>query len=130
MGEGGRESGSPALKGGAVKKYGTIDREGFAHPKVRRPEAITIDGCCTIEATSAKVMALQGDAQLRVVEGPGYRAEISFGFAEGDGDFAGRSIARKSIDGVVLRRLSDTGEKLGPGCRSSCDLAGGCPRPC
>ncbi len=110
-GEGSRHRDSPAPKDGEVKKYGTIDRADFAHPRIRRPDAVTIDGCCTIEAGSAKVSTPQSDAQLRIVEGTGYRAEVSFGFSEGDVDPAGHSTVQRTVDGVVLRRLSDPGRE-------------------
>lgn len=105
-GEGSRESGSSAPTDGSVKKYGTIDPSDFAHPKINRAGAITIEGCCTFDPAAAKVTKLQSDAQIRVIEGPGYRAEISFGFADGSSFLINRSIAQRTIDGVVLRSMT------------------------
>lgn len=87
---------------------GPVGTEYSIHPRNRGGDRLLIAGCCTFDVGSARIIKLEGDVDGRMVEGDGYRVEISFGNGMARRPLSAATYSTLNIDGVALRRFRPT----------------------
>ena len=92
---------------------GPVGTEYSIHPRVKVGDRLLIEGCCTFDVGRARITKLEGDVDGHMVEGNGYRVEISFGNGLARRPLSAAVLSTLSIDGVALSkfRLANPGRK-------------------
>lgn len=84
---------------------GPVGTEYSIHPRNVTGDRLLIAGCCTFDVGRARTTKLEGDVDGRMVEGDGYRVEISFGNGLARRPLSTAALSTLNIDGVTLRKF-------------------------
>ena len=84
---------------------GPVGTELSVHPRNVAGDRLLIAGCCTFDVQDAQVTKLEGDVDGRMVEGNGYRVEISFGNGLARRPLSTTAPSTLNIDDVTLRKF-------------------------
>ncbi len=84
---------------------GPVGTEYSIHPRNVAGDRRLIAGCCTFDVGQARITKLEGDVDGRMVEGEGYRVEISFGNGLARRPLSAAAPSTLNIDGVTLRKF-------------------------
>jgi hypothetical protein len=92
---------------------GPVGTEYSVHPRFNADGRTIVEGCCSFAAAGTSIRRLEGDVDGRELEGPGYRALISFGNGLARADEPGPPTTISQVDGVTLEKRVVEGGKAG-----------------
>jgi len=92
----------------------------YKHPIFKAANRLMIPGCCSFAVGDAKVDELNGDVIGRLVRGPNFEIEISFGTRLAPLNPAYRVASTNRVDGVAVERLLNKDQ---PGIRAVIPLS-------
>jgi hypothetical protein len=104
---------SPPAEERTPQISGPVGLEYSIHPRFEAEGRTVVEGCCSFAAAGASIRKLEGDVDGREVEGPGYRAIVSFGNGLARTAAAGPPATVSTLDGVKLEKRIAEGGKLG-----------------